>query len=100
MNRTRSIVFAFLLLGTFSCTDYKEELKEKGNEIIAEVEAFKIKEGRLPNSLSELGYEERLDGPLNYIKEDSLNYTVYFGTTVGEGVYYHSDTKQWDTSVK
>ena len=73
MNRTRSIVFALLLLCTFSCTDYKEDLKEKGNVIIAEVEAFKKKEGRLPNSLSELGYEERLDGPLYYIKEDSLN---------------------------
>ena len=35
-----------------------------------------------------------------YEKVDSLNYIVWFGTTLGEGIYYYSDTKQWEDRLR
>ena len=35
-----------------------------------------------------------------YEKVDSLNYMVWFGTVLGEGIYYYSDTKQWEDRVR
>jgi hypothetical protein len=53
----------------------------KGNAIVEEIEGFKQLNGRLPNSLSELGIQQ---DDLFYNKWDSVNYMVWFGTDLGE----------------
>lgn len=72
------------------------ELKSKGNGIVEKIEIYKHKKGRLPNSLSDLGIEEKVEGPIYYNMIDSSKYIVWFGTTVGESITYSSETKKWE----
>jgi hypothetical protein len=41
-----------------------------------------------------------MEGPLFYEKRDSVNYMVYFGTSLGESMIYYSDTKEWDYRLR
>ena len=48
-----------------------------------------------------LGEEEIIDDVLFcYEKVDSVHYMVWFGTTLGEGVYFYSDTKKWEDRLR
>jgi hypothetical protein len=68
-------------------------LINKGNAIVEQIEGFKQVNGRLPNSLSELGIQQN---DLFYSKWDSVNYMVWFGSDLGESKTYYSDTKKWE----
>ena len=35
-----------------------------------------------------------------YEKKDSINYSIWFGTVLGESIIYDSDTKQWVDTCK
>ncbi len=84
----------------FSCSNY-EHNKEIGNSIVEKIEIYKVKQGYLPNSLKDINQEEVINKVLFcYEKVDSTNYMVWFGTTVGEGVYYYSDSKQWENRLR
>jgi len=55
----------------------------------------------LPTGLSELGIEEKMEGPFYYVKWDSINYMLYFVTAgVGESMNYYSDTKEWTSQLR
>ncbi len=72
-------------------------LIKDGDFLIDKIEGFRLEKGRLPNSLEEIGYEER-DGVdvLYYDKRDSTHYTISFGTSLGESKFYYSDSQQWE----
>ena len=70
-------------------------LKRKGNEIVASINEYKKSRGKLPNSLNDIGIIETETGPLYYDKQDSIHYVVWFGTTLGQSVTYHSDSHKW-----
>ena len=82
------------------CADQEKELIEKGDELVLKIENFKTENGFLPSDLEDLGIEETLEGPLFYEKVDSVNYVVWFGTTLGESMIYYSDTQEWDYRLR
>lgn len=97
-------VLTFTLLGITSLLVYffyfgatqEERLIDQGNLIVEKIESYKLKQGRLPNSLNDIGIEEKMEGPLYYTRWDNVNYIVYFTKAgVGESMNYYSDTKKW-----
>ncbi len=78
----------------------ERELINKGNDIVKMVEDFRSKNGKLPESLHEIGIKEKEDGPLYYEKWDSVDYIVYFGTSLGESMTYYSDKKEWNKQIR
>ncbi len=88
--------FVMVLLYFFFIRNTREnKLIKKGNKLIERIEKFKQERGSLPNSLTEIGIEETESGPLYYQKEDSLNYIIFFGTSLGESKTYYSNIKKW-----
>ena len=71
----------------------EKELIVQGNAIIKKVEAYKKINHKLPIYLEQLGIKD--DGPLYYTTRDSINYIVWYGTTLGESVSYHSEIGKW-----
>ncbi|WP_406539173.1 hypothetical protein [Fibrobacter sp.] len=91
---------AFLITLFVSCS-YTERNKKNGNEIIRRIEDYRTAYDTLPCSLMEMGQEEIIDDVLFcYEKVDSVHYMVWFGTTLGEGVYFYSDTKKWEDRLR
>jgi len=76
--------------------DYR--LMKEGNILVEKIENFRMVHNRLPNSLNEIGVEEKQDGidTLYYDKKSSLHYIVYFGMGLGESKTFYSDSKQWE----
>ncbi len=66
-----------------------------GNEIVNKIENFKKDKGKLPETLSEIGIEEKEEGPIYYRKKSETKFVLRFGTTLGESVTYNSNTKEW-----
>ena len=95
-NVSYSILVA-VALSLCSCDTTQREIRlvKKGEELVAKIENFREEKGRLPNSLKELGIEEKEEGPLHYAKRGESAYVVWFGTTVGESVAYDSRSKKW-----
>ena len=71
--------------------------KKVGNTIVERIEEYRAANDSLPDSLAGIGLDESIritiddkDGTLFcYEKVDSLNYIVWFGTTLGDGIYYY-----------
>jgi hypothetical protein len=66
-----------------------------GNEIIFRVETFRKTNGKLPETLEEVGIKA-LDPKVFYRKIGPLDYLVWFGTTLGESETYNSRSKKWE----
>ncbi len=94
-------VIVLLLLILFRGKIRERRLMKEGNEIISDVENYKIKKGTLPSSASGIGREEG-DGYHNayYQKLDSLHYIVAFGVDFDESAIYYSDSKKWETKFR
>lgn len=88
-----ALVPALLLPG---CKGREQRLTEQGNTLIERIASFQKATHRLPESLRELGLEEKMEGPLYYQKVSAEHYIVYFGTTVGESMIYRSEKRAWD----
>lgn len=65
--------------------------------LVSKIEIFKTEHKSLPNSLKEIGIEEKegVDA-LYYDRRDSLHYVVWFGMSLGESKIFYSDSKQWE----
>jgi hypothetical protein len=102
MKKLSLIVLSLLIVCVTSCLHlYIEHNKKAGNNIIEKIESYKNINGFLPNTLQDIGQDEIIDNVLFcYQKKDSVNYIVWFGTTVGEGIYYYSDTQQWEDKLR
>ncbi|MBR1396369.1 MAG: hypothetical protein IJ563_02400 [Selenomonadaceae bacterium] len=109
-----------------SCSSYIEKNKKIGNTIIEEVERFKKDNGHPPNWLYYVGSDSvfldfqndiavigetdllevglsvlEIDGEVFcYQRIDSTDYMIWFGTSLGEGIYYYSDTKKWEEKMR
>jgi hypothetical protein len=101
MTSTIKPTLALLLILSFSTApsceggiDRKARIRE-GNRIVTKIESFRRDKGRLPNTLSEIGIEEKEEGPFYYEKKSEGKYVLWFGTTLGESVTYDSDTRKW-----
>lgn len=95
MTTLHKIVLIFSLCFLACGPQRKPELEKKGNEIISQIESFRLEKGALPNSLRDLGLEEKLEGPLYYRRLDDTRYELWYGTTLGESVTYDSNRRSW-----
>ena len=91
---TITVLLALILI-SLSCSLNGKDKMRTGNEIVNKIENFKKAKGKLPETLSEIGIEEKEEGPIYYKKESETKYILWFGTTLGESVSYNSDTKEW-----
>lgn len=99
MKKNKYILLPLTLLINIlflSCSSRENMLMDEGNDLSNKIEMYKIKKGRLPNTLSDIGFIEKEEGPLYYKKIDSSNYIIWFGTSLGESKTYYSDTKKWE----
>ncbi|HLM02737.1 MAG TPA: hypothetical protein VK400_16915 [Pyrinomonadaceae bacterium] len=88
---------AFASISQASCSGVFFQSKQKqAIAIIEKIEGFKVKENRLPNSLSEIGVAETEEGPIYYRKISETRYEVWYGTKLGESVTYDSERKTWE----
>ena len=87
-------VFVLLPYGNFRA-------KQEGNRVVALVEKYKLEHGRLPATLNDIGLEDKMDAPIQYIPKDESDYLVSFSDFgVGESVTYSSKTKKWNNEDK
>jgi hypothetical protein len=125
MKKYKLLVVLLLSVIFTSCFQI-ERNKKAGNKIIEKIELYKNTNGHPPNWLQSIGYEEydflglhggnsiyvadtsisgtsvtKVNGEIFcYERIDSVNYIIWFGTTLGEGIYYYSDTKQWEDRLR
>ena len=95
----RGLVIFFLIIAV-GCGNSEKKLIKQGDELVSKIEEYKEQKGYLPNSIEDVGIKETMEGPLFYVRMDSVNYMVYFGTSLGESMIYYSDTKEWDYRLR
>ena len=116
MKRLPLLTLLFLVLCLLSCSSYIEKNKRTGNLIIERIDQYKKDNGHLPDQINYVDSEYEfldfqndstvvsvleIDGEVFcYERIDSINYMFWFGTTLGEGIYYYSDTKTWEDVLK
>lgn len=101
MNNIILVSLTTLLLIAFAnCSNQEKVLVKQGNDLISKIEEYESVNGSLPDSLEILGITETLEGPLFYKKVDSINYMIWFCTSLGESMFYYSDTKEWDSRYR
>ena len=95
MTKKLFIMLSLILVICFSNFGCSNDKIAKGNDVATKIETFKNKNGKLPNSLSEIGIKETESGPIYYEKKSESKYILWFGKELGESVNYDSETKQW-----
>jgi hypothetical protein len=92
--RANPVVILFFLC---SCG---ADMKKDGDIIVHKIEDYRMHNAKLPNDLRAIGIDEKEDGPFYYMKKDSLNYVLWFGTSVGESTIYYSDSSRWESRFR
>lgn len=93
MNKKLLVLNALLLL--YSC-DYESKQIEEANAIINRIEAYRDSVGTIPESLSDVGVNVKDETDhFYYEREDSVNYSLSFGTGFGNSKTYYSESKEW-----
>ena len=95
MKRWKKALIAVVMVGLIGCNHANQRL---GEQVVAKVENFRQINGRLPESLQEIGIQVKSlsDPPVYYLKKDSDHYIVWYGLSLGESMAYDSQTKQWE----
>jgi hypothetical protein len=93
-SRTAAIAAFALVAMQLSSVGCGPSQRDLSNAIVLKVEEFKRANGRLPNSLHEVGVEEYENCPC-YCKTKDNGYLVWYGTTLGQSDTYDSRTKKW-----
>ena len=93
------IIFSASIL-LYMHNHWLENRIKKGNKVKEKVEVYKIKNGRLPNSLTDIGEIDSEEGPIYYDKVDSITYMISFGLSLGESETYSSKTKKWENYIQ
>ena len=78
----------------------ENSLVSEGNLIVQKIEFFRQTKHLLPNSFKEMGIEMKEEGPFYYNRIDSINFTISFGTSLGESKIYYSDSKRWEDHLR
>lgn len=69
---------------------------KRGNGIVRLVDVSCEREGKLPESLSEVGIPDTDQDRYFYQPCTDGQYIVWFGTRLGESMIYDSATRKWD----
>lgn len=73
----------------------RKEWRAKGQVMIERIEDFRMNNGRLPESVEEMGLEKEVSiGPFYNKKEDGI-YEILFIISSDDTYIYSSDTKKW-----
>lgn len=96
----KKVLIAIIISLFFSSCNQDEKKISEGNRIVEKIENYKKNKGKLPESIEDIGIKETMEGPFFYEKKDSVNYMVWFGTSLGEGVYYYSDSNKWEDGLR
>ncbi|WKK80380.2 hypothetical protein [Marivirga arenosa] len=96
------LVISIILLVYFVfLRDFDENrLKRNGNLLVEKIEEYSALHGKLPNTLNEVDLSNIDSEELFYEKRDSVYYTVWFGTSLGESLIYYSDSKEWENGYR
>lgn len=91
--RNFAIIFMFFFL--FSCENIIDKKHNLALEYVDQIENYYILNNKFPNSLLDIGVEQRLEGPIYYYRISEDNYMLWYGTYVGESIIYYSDKEIW-----
>lgn len=73
------------------------KLEVEGNEIIEEIECYIKQNGTPPDSLLEVGIDDRDDSfPFFYQKIGCHNYILSFSISIDESMIFYSDSNRWE----
>lgn len=89
---TLTILISFILTILISC----ENREKIGIDVIKKIEDYRLEKNKLPESLTDIGIEEKEEGPISYRKDSETEYIVWYGLTLGESRIYDSKTKTWN----
>jgi hypothetical protein len=86
-----------LSLAISSCESYqKREIEKEGEILITKIEAFRKENGRLPETLMEIGKkQDELEGPIIYYKKSPTRYELGAMLSMDRSYDYDSETKKW-----
>ncbi len=93
------LILFLILFYFFYLKDYRyNRLIKEGNKIVVKISKYKRKEGKLPNSLNDLGIDiiDESDPELCYMKIDGNNFILSFSISIDETYFYYSDSKKWE----
>ena len=91
------IVISAAISCASSCSGYREsKLKKEGAAVVEKIETFKARNSRLPDSLSDIGFNDTEKGPIYYRKTSDSSYEIWFGAELGESVTYNSQSHTWN----
>ena len=89
--KSRLIILLFPLLFA-SCKDERQTL---GKAIYLKVLDYQRMHGRLPDNLSEIGVEEKMEGPIYYVKQTDTTFIIYYGGGLGESIIFDPKSETW-----
>ena len=93
-------IFIFVQQNNNFTSTYKREIK-LGNELIKRIEDYRLKNGTLPEKLNYIYSEsEKEKFEIFYYDVENQDYVLYFGTSLGEVVYFFSKYKEWCDYLK
>ncbi len=100
------LIIIIVLIFLWSCivcirnVEYTQ-YKEHGKVLIDKIEIYLLENKRLPNSITEIGFNENMEMGPYYYKIDCNEYSVYYCIGFDEYYVYNSLTKEWkyQTSV-
>lgn len=98
MKAIRILTYIGISFIYYSCCDYESRMIDGGNAIVERIESYIDSVGTTPKSLSDIGIviADESNPPYYYEQIDSANYTLCFGTVLGESKTYYSDSKKWE----
>ncbi len=73
----------------------QQGLREETAYMVQRIDSFTSKMQRLPEDLSELGYQLDESGPLYYERIDSVSYRIWYSQSLGESAVWDSRTRRW-----
>lgn len=92
----RIVVCAVLVAVVFWLrNEERQDYEERGEYLIENVEQYRIRYGRLPESITALDEEPEMGQGPYYEKLDSATYAVYFCIGFDNTLTYHSNTQEW-----
>ena len=102
MKAIRILTYICVSFIYYSCSNYESRMIDGGNAIVERIESYIDSVGTTPESLSDIGIVivDESNPPYYYEQIDSANYTLYFGTVLGESKTYYSDSKKWEDFIR
>lgn len=91
----KMILLAMILLLQAGCCGLVCERQRHAALIIEKVENFRNVNGRLPETIEEVGMDGTQDRLSFYVKTGEDKYEVSYGLDVGISMVYDSKTKRW-----